>query len=122
MDPDLSPISAPSPATVAGPSPFRTEVRDEGEGTLTVTVAGELDLVSIGSFQAAVEAVLASAPRRLVFDLRRCDFVSVRGYSVIGRCSADVDEVVVVAASEFVARVISLLGFDEVSTVVREPR
>lgn len=115
---------APPTGTTADPagcpSSFRVEVVDEGDETATITVAGELDLVSVGSFRAAVETVLTTPPRRLVFDLRNCPFASVRGFSVIGGCCLTVEEVVVVAASPFVARVMSVLGFDRVSTVVRD--
>ncbi len=120
LQPDPAPTSLSAPPPETRPLPFQVEVLDDGVGAVTITVSGELDLVSIGSFQATVEAVLASNPRTVVFDLTRCPFVSVRGFSVIGRCGTRVDEVVVVAASAFVPRVIGLLGFDRVSTVVRE--
>lgn len=119
MDPD-PPLPAGRTADPEDSPPFRVEVVDDGDEAVTIAVTGELDLMTLGAFRAAVDAVLVTPPRRLLFDLRQCPFTSVRGFSVIGCCCSSVEEVVVFAASPFVARVIPLLGFDQVSTVLVE--
>ncbi len=86
---------------------------------IVVELFGELDVVSMERFEGTVAELLSCHPSELLFDLTKSEFVCAQGYSVMGRCSAEV-KVVVRSRSELSARVLALYGYEDV-VVLTEP-
>jgi anti-anti-sigma factor len=86
-------------------------VEGEGEGPITVTVAGEVDYETSGELRAAVNGVLERAPgTRLHFDLTGVDFLDSSGLAVLIEAENRGAEVRVTGASAPVRLTIRATG------------
>ena len=98
---------------------FAIRVIPSRDHVIVVELFGELDVVSMERFEGTVAEVLSGHPSELLFDLTQSEFVCAQGYSVIGRCSAQV-KVAVRSRTELSARVLALYGYEDVM-VLTEP-
>ena len=84
----------------------------------TIALVGDIDLVSIGTLDVVIRGALLDKPTHLVFDARACDFISIKGFNMIGRCSRVVEKVTLCTKLKFAQQALGLLGFDDVECVV----
>ncbi len=91
---------------------------DDARSTAIIAIAGEVDLVSIPSLQAAIAEALAAGPDRVLIDATSAEYIFVRGYCIIGELSESVDRVTLSSRSDLEARVMDILGFPNVLSVV----
>jgi hypothetical protein len=98
---------------------FRAEITAHDDDVITLELFGELDLVSMAHFEAALAAVLMRSPRRVIFDLSAAQFISAQGFAAMGRCSGDF-KVAVCSSSRLALKNLRALGYDEVECI--QPR
>ena len=84
---------------------------------LVVELFGELDLVSMATFEQMVAEVLSGKPKELIFDLTQTQFVSIQGYAAMGRCSLGI-RVSIRSRTELAARILAICGYDRVTIVI----
>ena len=83
--------------------------------TVTVVIAGELDLVTRPVLAEHLSLVVRSRPRRLILDMSRADFLdcgSARMIASAARFLPDGGRLVIRRPSRVVRRVLGLTGFD----------
>jgi hypothetical protein len=90
-------------------------VRDAGQPVVLI-LRGELDLTCMGAFEQALRTATAEPMVGLIVDLTDCQFVSAQGYAAIGRCSL-YTPVEVRSGTTLASRVLSIYGYDRVTTV-----
>ena len=106
---------SPRAVDMAGTEPFAVEVRRRDDVTI-VQPRGELDLVTVESLRAALDAI----PRvgRLVLDLRGLSFIDSSGLHLLvvlhQRAQRDGSQLSLVAPPAPVDRVIQVCGLDTV--------
>jgi anti-anti-sigma factor len=110
---------------VADASPLLLAV-DESDSTLRLRLTGDFDLAGVGAVEQALDRLSeASAPRRVVFDLRGLGFLGLAGLRTILRTDAqgqaDAFEVVVVRPRGAANRVFTLTRAGERLSIVDEP-
>ncbi|HEY2576748.1 MAG TPA: STAS domain-containing protein [Streptosporangiaceae bacterium] len=91
------------------------------EGSVTITIAGELDPATTPSVAVQVAQVLDGLPERLVFDLRRVGFMDCAAARLIagtGRYLPDGARPVILAPSPAVRRILELTGLDAYCEIV----
>jgi anti-anti-sigma factor len=98
----------------------------ESDATLRLRLLGEFDLAGVGAVENALDRFSqASAPRRVVFDLRGLAFLDIAGLRTILRADArgraEAFEVVVVRPRGTVSRVFTLTRAGEQLRMVDEP-
>jgi anti-anti-sigma factor len=81
---------------------------------LTVTIAGELDIASVGPVQRAIEDILTEACRTAVFELGDLTFMDSSGLALMVQVSKQVDRVEIRHATAIVRRVIEATGLEEI--------
>jgi anti-anti-sigma factor len=86
------------------------DTRLDPTGTPVLAVSGELDMSNAGSLEAAVAAITAQHPARLIFDLSGVRFMDSAGIAVLVGAATDVSAVVLRDPSPVVRRVIDLTG------------
>jgi len=105
-------------------SDFRVETHTAGRLT-TVTVAGELDVVSSPTFKAELERAIGSDCDAIVVDLRTLEFMDSTGLHVLvdgfQRAQQSGRAFAVTRGSEQVDRVLMLTGIAEVVRIVDAP-
>jgi anti-sigma B factor antagonist len=79
-------------------------------GVSVVSVSGDLDISNADSLQAAVAAITAHRPDRLIFDLRELRFMDSAGIAVLVGAAGQVSTVALRGPSPIVRRVIELTG------------
>jgi hypothetical protein len=89
---------------------------------VSLSLVGAIDQVSNGSFQVAVKDALADRPDHLTFDALSCDFISIQGFALIGKCSLTIEKVTLSTQTDLAQRVLRILGFDDVECVVTAAR
>ncbi len=85
-------------------------------GTATVVVRGELDPVTTPFLAARLAQILASSPRRLVFNLTGLDYLDCAAARLIagtGRCLPPGRRPVIRGPGPAVRRVLELTGLDD---------
>jgi anti-anti-sigma factor len=109
------------PSLLARQQPYtlrseRAEITvDPGPGTTTLFIRGELDLVTMPFLAEHLTKVLEKAPRRLVLDLTRTDFIdcgSARVIAATGRSLPPGQRPVLRRPAPGVRRVFELTGLD----------
>jgi anti-anti-sigma factor len=83
-------------------------------GTPIVKLIGELDISSIGPIRAALDAIVAGRPDRVVIDLSELRFIDSSGLSVFLSVAHKVPEVELRNPSAMVRKVIGLTGLSNV--------
>jgi anti-anti-sigma factor len=84
-------------------------------GTATVVISGELDLLSTPSLAEHLDQILASSPRRLVFDMSRVGFIDCAAARLIAGTEASLpgdQRPVLRRPAPEVRRVFELTGLD----------
>ena len=99
---------------------------EESDSALRLRLTGDFDLAGVGAVEHALDRLCdASAPRRVVFDLRGLAFLGLAGLRTIlrtdARGRAHAVEVVVVRPRGTVNRVFTLTRAGERLTIVDEP-
>lgn len=99
---------------------------EESNSTLHLRLAGDFDLAGVGPVEQALERLgQASAPRRVVFDLRALVFLDAAGLRTILRTDAqgraEAFEVVVVRPRGSANRVFTLTRAGERLRIIDEP-
>jgi anti-anti-sigma factor len=97
------------------PKPGTLEVASASDdGSVTVTLRGELDLASAGALQERLTAVEQAAPSLIVLDLSDLSFIDSSGLRVLlladGRAREDGRELVLTHSSDAVQRVFEMTG------------
>jgi anti-sigma B factor antagonist len=85
------------------------------QGTATVTISGELDLVTMPFLSEHLTLVLRNKPRRLVLDMARTDFIdcgSARLIAAAGRSLPEGQRPVIRRPGPGVRRIFELTGLD----------
>ena len=112
-----SPDSAANPPdrrTAGPPSGLAIEV-EFSQGTATVVISGELDLVTRPLLSESLSLTLRRRPRRLVLDMAGTSFMdcgSARLIAGTGRFLPDAGQLVIRHPSPPVRRLLELLGLD----------
>ncbi len=105
-------------------SGFRVQTFTTGR-VITVTVSGELDLVSGPPFEAELERAARSDGDVIVIDLRRLEFMDSTGLHVLVKGHQRAQELgrtfAVTRGSDQVDRLLTLTGIAEVITTVDSP-
>jgi anti-anti-sigma factor len=86
------------------------KVSADPSGTPILKVTGELDLSSVGSIYSAIEAVIATGPDRIVFDLSELRFMDSSGLRIFLAVADQIAEVELLDPSPIVRKVIELTG------------
>jgi anti-anti-sigma regulatory factor len=81
---------------------------------VAVEVREEIDLTTIGQFLEIINQVISCRPRRVIVDLTTSGFVSVAGYTALGKLSDHVPDVLVRSSDNNAPRILSLLGYTDV--------
>jgi anti-sigma B factor antagonist len=101
---------------------FELTVQQDGEETLSVAVAGAIDLSCACDFDDALRRVERDAPGRLVLDLRRLDFMDSAGLSRLvalhTRCRRARRRLTLVRGPQAVERLLALARLDDEFDVV----
>ncbi len=66
-----------------GPTGFDTTAERLGDGTIVLSVDGELDLDTASRFKAKLELAVGQGPSPVIVDLTGCDFVDSTGLRVL---------------------------------------
>ncbi|HEY1833200.1 MAG TPA: STAS domain-containing protein [Solirubrobacteraceae bacterium] len=93
------------------------EAQREPGGAPVLALAGELDISSAPSLEAAVEGVVAERPELLVFELSELEFMDSAGIAVLIGASRQVGAVKLRNPSPIVRRVLELTGLVKVLQV-----
>jgi anti-sigma B factor antagonist len=97
----------------------------EINGTVVITVAGEVDLASATALAEALDRATSTGAEAVILDLRRLEFMDSTGISVLVKAhQASVRSgcrFAVVRGSPQVDRVLSLTGLDEQMTLIDTP-
>jgi anti-sigma B factor antagonist len=105
-------------------SDFRVETHRTGRAT-TLTVLGELDLVSSPALQEEIERAIGSDTTVIVLDLRRLSFMDSTGLHVLVKAQQRAHEAgrrfVLTKGGEQVQRLLDLTGITELMEIVPEP-
>lgn len=85
-----------------------------GEGSVTLTLRGELDLASAGALEKRLSAVERGSPGRILVDLTGLTFIDSSGLRVLlladGRAREQGHELVFTESTETVRRVLEMTG------------
>jgi anti-sigma B factor antagonist len=96
----------------AGEASCVLEVSDD-HGTPVIRLSGELDLVTVESVRAAMEAVLTRATERLVFEVGELEFMDSSGIALLVSASRLAEKVELRNPTLIVRRLIELTGLSE---------
>ncbi len=86
--------------------------RDQS-GLVTLSIAGELDLASVGGVQEGIEEFIGADVRKIVFDLGALTFMDSTGIALMLQLANRVGDVEVHQATPIVRRVIEATGLRE---------
>jgi anti-anti-sigma factor len=85
-------------------------------GTVIIDLEGDLDSTTAPAFRTKVEEAVTGELRRLVFDMRRLDYLSsagLRGLVFASQKMGDGVELILVGTNDAVSETIRLTGFDQ---------
>jgi anti-anti-sigma factor len=88
------------------------EVSDD-HGTPVIRLSGELDLVTVESVRAAMDAVLTRETERLVFEISELEFMDSSGLALLVSASRRAQKVELRNPTLIVRRLIELTGLAE---------
>jgi anti-sigma B factor antagonist len=83
-------------------------------GTPTLKLAGELDIACVGPIGAALDAIIAGRPNKLVVDLSELRFIDSSGLSLFLAAAEQIAEVELRHPSPMFLKVIDLTGLSDV--------
>lgn len=82
----------------------------DADGTVTVTVSGELDISNADDLRHQLAAITDASPPRVVFDLGELSFVDSSGIAVLVQVANSASQVEVARASPVVRRILEVTG------------
>jgi anti-anti-sigma factor len=91
-----------------------SETLIEPSGTPTLKLTGELDIASVGPIRAAIDAIVAQRPERVVIDLTDLRFMDSSGLALLLVMADQVAEVELRNSSEMIRKVIELTGLTSI--------
>lgn len=83
---------------------------EEDEGTLTVTLAGELDITNVDALGSAVAPALGRGPQRVVIDVRALRFADSSAIALWVQWAGAVPEIELRDVSPLLRRVVESMG------------
>lgn len=86
----------------------------DSQGSPTVLIAGEIDLSTVNTVRAAIEAITRSEPDHIAFDLSGVGFMDSSGIAVLLEAAQQAQTVSVTRASPAARRVIETTGLSGV--------
>ena len=94
-------------------APLAVEISSR-EGALIVALSGELDISNVATLERELDAVLASNPPRLVFDLGQLRFLDSSGIGLLLRIKSRTASIEVRKPTKIVQQVIEYMGLANV--------
>lgn len=91
---------------------LQVEVGPTAEGTVTVRLAGELDLSNVERVEAEVAPALAEHPQRLIVDAAGLEFADSSAIALWLRWSHEVERFELKELSPLLRRVLSSMGLE----------
>lgn len=88
------------------------------DGALVVAISGELDISNLDSLEHQLDAILVTAPDRLIFDLGELRFLDSSGIGLLVRTAERAGSVEIHRPSEIVRQVIQYMGLTSVLGMV----
>jgi anti-anti-sigma factor len=89
------------------------DVTESGDGTVTVSVSGELDITNVEVLGAAVAPALGREPARLIVDARELRFADSSAIALWVQWATDVGEIELRHASPLLRRVVETMGLSD---------
>ena len=92
------------------------------DGTVVVSIEGELDLYTAPDFERELFAAIGTGAERVVVDLRKCEFCDSTALAVLlgaRKALNDRGELVVVANRSDILRVFQITGLDQILRIER---
>lgn len=98
---------------------------EEGEGRISVALAGELDIASAPQFEEGLEKIEDGAPALLLLDLRKVEFIDSTGLRAViaadERARSAGRRLVIIRGTAAVERVFSVTQLDQRLDIVDDP-
>jgi anti-anti-sigma factor len=91
---------------------------EDGDGTVRVTVAGELDITNVDRLASAVAPTLERDPQRVVVDVRALRFADSSAIALWVRWAAEVPEIELRDVPPLLRRVVESMGLTETLNLV----
>lgn len=101
------------------PGALTVDVRDE-DGAAVICLSGDLDMASVSQARTAIDAALASHPRRVVLDASALDYTDSSGIALLVQVTRRTGQVQVRNPSPVIRQLIELTGLSEILDVVDE--
>jgi anti-anti-sigma factor len=89
------------------------DVVEDGDGTVTVTVSGELDITNVDALGSAVAPAIEHEPSRLVLNAGELRFADSSAIALWVRWATEVPEIELRDASPLLRRVVETMGLTE---------
>jgi anti-anti-sigma factor len=89
------------------------DVVEDGDGTVTVTLSGELDITNVEALGSAVAPAIEHEPSRLVLNAGALRFADSSAIALWVRWATEVPEIELRDASPLLRRVVETMGLTE---------
>lgn len=101
-------------ASAGGFAAYGVSTRRE-DGTIVLSVTGALDILTAGDFTEELLAAIGEAPRAVIVDMSRLDFLASAGMSALveGHRAAGATKLAVVADGPATSRPLTITGLTE---------
>lgn len=96
-----------------GGVPMSFDVAENGDGSLVVTVSGELDITNVDSLAAAVAPALERKPQRLIVDVRDLHFADSSAIALLVQWAGAVRDIELRDAPPLLRRVVETMGLTQ---------
>lgn len=100
-------------------SVVRVEQHTDADGTVLLTVEGEVDLSSLEPVRSAIDAALAAKPAGLAFELSGVTFMDSSGVALLVGAARQLPELEIRRPSATVRRIIELTGLESTLRMTR---
>lgn len=90
------------------------ELTTDHDNDPIVAIAGELDLSTIESIRPTIDAIVATQPKRLTFELSGLRFLDSSGIAILAEAAYRVETVVLSNASGLIRRVLESTGLKDI--------
>ena len=111
--------------TPALPDAFEVRVAEDAGTAVTVSVVGELDMVTAPQFEDRLAALYDEGARQLTVDLASLSFIDSSGLSALvstlKRYRAEGGDVILRSPTRATAKVLEISGLDQLFTIDRPP-
>ena len=100
-----------------GTAAMNFDLAESGDGGLTVTISGELDITNVDGLESAVGSALQRHPGRLIIDVSGLRFADSSAIALWVRWSTAVHEIELRDVSPILRRVIDSMGLADTLNV-----